>query len=243
MFFPDRIRSIRAGDRVLDVGPGSQPHPAAHVYLERRFDSDAEAQAQSGGMAPRHRRGRTVLYDGGRFPFADHAFDYVVCSHVLEHVPAAELPIFVAELQRVAGRGYLEFPTVFYELFNWSECHQWLLFYSGTEIRMLPKQGLGVQNVCLAYRSLFFGGDTLTYSILGRYPGLFFCGFEWRGSFAHRIVQRWDELVDQPSLEQTRRYLADESRRRGSLRARLAGLVRRCLSGSGCPRTAPRESQ
>ena len=35
MFFPDRIKSIEPGSKVLEVGPGATLHPAATVFLEK----------------------------------------------------------------------------------------------------------------------------------------------------------------------------------------------------------------
>ena len=59
-----------------------------------------------------------VYYDGGKFPFKDGEFDYVICSHVVEHVPHPEQ--FAAELFRVAKAGYMEYPTIYYEyLYNY----------------------------------------------------------------------------------------------------------------------------
>ena len=59
--------------------------------------------------------GRKVhFYNGGRFPFADNAFDYVIASHVVEHTPDPQE--FMSEVFRVGGgRGYLEFPLPPYE--------------------------------------------------------------------------------------------------------------------------------
>jgi SAM-dependent methyltransferase len=53
-------------------------------------------------------------YDGGRFPFSDNAFDYVIASHVVEHTPDPQE--FMSEVFRVGGgRGYIEFPLPPYE--------------------------------------------------------------------------------------------------------------------------------
>ncbi|MBL0358841.1 MAG: methyltransferase domain-containing protein [Chitinophagaceae bacterium] len=63
-----------------------------------------------------------VTYDSEVFPFADKEFDYVVCSHVLEHVDNVDQ--FLSEVQRVGKRGYLEFPTVYYDyLYNFLYTH------------------------------------------------------------------------------------------------------------------------
>lgn len=116
MFFSERIASIRPGDRVLEIGPGSTPHARANEFLEYQFDDPQVALVQRGNvLANPNFRGRTVsYYDGGRFPFADNAFDYVIASHVVEHAPDPQG--FMSELFRVGGgRGYIEFPLPPYE--------------------------------------------------------------------------------------------------------------------------------
>src|SRR6266853_536925 len=127
MFFPERISKIRRTDRVLEVGPGAYPHPRSDVLLERKFTHEEEAYAQRGYAAASKKTKNVIYYEGNRFPFGDNEFDYVICSHVLEHIPAEELEGFISELQRVAPKGFLEYPTVFYELVNFQPVHLWLM--------------------------------------------------------------------------------------------------------------------
>ena len=91
---------------VLDIGSGDKPHWRADVLLDR-FVSDAHGGQRSGRAAARVSR---PLFDAdaASMPFADGVFDYVVCSHMLEHVedPAA----VVAEMARVGAAGYIEVP-------------------------------------------------------------------------------------------------------------------------------------
>ena len=56
---------------------------------------------------------------------------------MLEHVDDVEL--FLNELTRVASRGYLEFPNIYYEyLYSFAE-HQNLLQYKDNAILWMPK--------------------------------------------------------------------------------------------------------
>lgn len=115
MLLADRLRSfhrrrialpVRRGDLVLDVGSGDKPSWRADVLLDG-YPGDEHAVQRSGSRAARVDRPLFVA-DAADMPFADNAFDYVICSHVLEHVldPAA----VVAELSRVARAGYIEVP-------------------------------------------------------------------------------------------------------------------------------------
>lgn len=112
MFFPDRITKIASKDNVLEVGPGGSPHPRSNVLLEKVFEGEKEAKSQRGYANKPKTKQKMVYYDGGRFPFKNKEFDYVICSHVLEHVLEEDLPTFISELQRVAKAGFIEFYTL-----------------------------------------------------------------------------------------------------------------------------------
>ena len=91
---------------VLDVGSGDKPHWRADVLLDR-FPGDEHGGQRSGASGARVDR---PLFDADAadMPFADKVFDYVICSHVLEHVEHPDAVI--AELTRVAKAGYIEVP-------------------------------------------------------------------------------------------------------------------------------------
>ena len=44
-----------------------------------------------------------------KLPFADKEFNFIIASHVLEHVE--DIEYFIKELERVANSGYIEVPT------------------------------------------------------------------------------------------------------------------------------------
>jgi len=51
----------------------------------------------------------TQIKPNQKLPFNDKEFDYVILSHVLEHVP--NLLDFASELERISKAGYIELPT------------------------------------------------------------------------------------------------------------------------------------
>ena len=94
---------VGSGALVLDVGSGHTPYPRADVLLDR-----------PGGDV--HRMGQILVVDrpmvfgdAMKMPFKDKAFDFVIASHILEHMkdPAH----FLKELSRVAKAGYIETPN------------------------------------------------------------------------------------------------------------------------------------
>jgi hypothetical protein len=124
------------GALVLDVGGGARPFPRADWVL------DLMGFAQRGQLGWDGHRGderfdertwvRRDICDREPWPFADDQFDFAVCSHTLEDVRD---PVWVAgELQRVARAGYVEVPSLPFELtygiqgqwVGWGH-HHWLV--------------------------------------------------------------------------------------------------------------------
>ena len=51
----------------------------------------------------------TKIEPNKKLPFKDKEFDYVILSHVMEHVP--NLIEFKSEVERIGKAGYIELPT------------------------------------------------------------------------------------------------------------------------------------
>ncbi len=97
---------VRDDDLVLDVGSGDKPSWRADVLLDRYTGAEYAVQ-RSGRSAARVSR-PLFSADAADMPFSDGAFDYAICSNLLEHVTD---PVGVArELSRVADAGYIEVP-------------------------------------------------------------------------------------------------------------------------------------
>ena len=99
--------AIEPGDKVLDIGSGHLPFPFATHLADLALSDGRVGRA---GVPFRHLDGKPV-YECGveKMPFTDKEFDFVYCSHVLEHATDPEEAC--RELMRVARRGYIETPT------------------------------------------------------------------------------------------------------------------------------------
>lgn len=143
MFFPERILAIKPGHQVLEVGPGAAPFKRANEFLEYKFESELEKVMQRGEIQeePIFDGRKVHYYSSSRFPFSDRQYDYVICSHVIEHVE--DPMVFLSELFRVSRNGaYLEFPLPTLELFYNFRVHKHFIWFDEKEraILFLPKQ-------------------------------------------------------------------------------------------------------
>lgn len=237
MFFPEKIKNIKPGDKVLEIGPGSLPFSRSDVYLDKVF-TGAEASAQRGYAKEISYNKPLYTYDGTAFPFKDNEFDYVICSHVLEHVPENELPSFFTEIQRVAKKGYVEFPTIFYELINYQDVHLWLMNYKNGTVYFLDKNIFSSGPVHKIYREMFYsrGGDL--QKLFTQYKELFFSAFEWEGNLTWKKVNNIDELVDENDYNTFKRYFALQKpqinrNNQGNMMSILKKLVKRLFASAG----------
>jgi SAM-dependent methyltransferase len=110
----DRL-GLKPGDRLLDLGCGFGRHAfegirrgATVVAFDYSFDELVQVNATLGAMLvadeiPRGAEGGGVRGDAHRLPFSDGAFDRIIASEVLEHLPDDAQAI--RELARVLRPG------------------------------------------------------------------------------------------------------------------------------------------
>ena len=84
--------------KVLDIGCGYTAHKNATVI------SDIQ------DLSNFYNDKNFVKLDGNILPFKDNEFDFVIASHVIEHVK--DVNTFIKELSRVSSKGYIELPTI-----------------------------------------------------------------------------------------------------------------------------------
>ena len=72
-----------------------------------------------------------------KLPFKDKEFDFVIASHVMEHVEDVEF--FIKELERVSNKGYIELPTKLEDnlVFENKKDHLWHMDFDDVELKLL----------------------------------------------------------------------------------------------------------
>lgn len=193
MFFPEKITSIKESDKVLEIGPGATPHPRSDVFLEIIYDNEEERIAQSGNVGILNTTKQIIYYNGEKFPFVDKEFDYIICSHVLEHVQ--NIPLFISEIQRVSSRGYFEFPTIYYDyLYNIPEHINFLLFSEG-EIKWIKKETSGLLEYSKIQEFFYVTLNKNYHDFINQLKVYFFHGFEWNGEIKIAEVKNIEEIL------------------------------------------------
>ena len=81
----------------MDIGCGYTANPYANVV--------ADAQ----DLSSFYKKKKFIKINSKKLPFNDNEFDFVVTSHVIEHVEDFEF--FIKEIERISKQGYIELPT------------------------------------------------------------------------------------------------------------------------------------
>jgi len=82
---------------ILDIGCG---------YTANQF---AKTVADVQDLSGFYKNKKFVRIKDKRLPFKDKEFDFVISSHVIEHVE--DFKFFISEIERVTAQGYIELPT------------------------------------------------------------------------------------------------------------------------------------
>lgn len=193
MFFPKLIKSIRPSDRVLEIGPGGTPHPRSDVFLEYDFESAVVAESQRGYQKNLKTQKPVIYYKEDIFPFKDKEFDYIICSHVAEHVE--NLDQFVKEITRVGKAGYIEYPTIYYDYMYNIEEHLTFIKYKNSTLHWMSKNKTHLAEFNAVQALLHESLNQKHYALVNALQSYFFEGFEWFDHIKTAQTTRLEDLV------------------------------------------------
>ena len=110
---------------VLDIGCGYNANKFAKVICDVQ------------DLSNHYQEKKFIRLTEKKLPFKDKEFDFVVASHVMEHVEDVEF--FIKELERVSKKGYIELPTILEDnlVFENKKDHLWHMDFDDVENKLL----------------------------------------------------------------------------------------------------------
>ncbi len=110
---------------ILDIGCGYSANEFANTICDVQDLSDF------------YKEKNFVKLESKKLPFDDNQFDFVIASHVMEHVE--DLKFFIGELERVSKKGYIELPTKLEDnlVFENKKDHLWHMDFDDVNLKLL----------------------------------------------------------------------------------------------------------
>ena len=126
--FVNEILSKNANWNVLDIGCGYRANENASVVADVQDLSDF------------YKNKNFIKIEEKRLPFKNKEFDFVIASHVIEHVDDFEF--FIKELERISNKGYIELPSRLADnlVFENKNDHIWWFCYDDLENRIIASK-------------------------------------------------------------------------------------------------------
>ena len=114
--------------KILDIGCGYRAHKNATVIADVQ---DFSQYYKDKNFVQIHEK---------KFPFKDKEFDFVISSHVIEHVDDFEF--FLKELERVSQKGYIELPSRLGDnlVFENKNDHIWWFTFDDAENKLIASK-------------------------------------------------------------------------------------------------------
>ena len=110
---------------ILDIGCGYNANKFAKVICDVQ------------DLSNHYQDKKFIRLTEKKLPFKDNEFDFVVASHVMEHVE--DIVFFIKELERVSKKGYVELPTMLEDnlVFENRKDHLWHMDFDDVENKLL----------------------------------------------------------------------------------------------------------
>lgn len=185
---------IPADAQVLDVGSGGWPFKRATALADKYVGSTTHR------VEPIVRDNRPFYeVDLEKLSFDDKSYDFVFCSHVLEHMDNPGTAM--RELMRVGKRGYIEVPTRLSDvMLNFTRIpnhHRWHGLVLGATLILVEwpdqeRRELGNE----FFEALQSSHSNAFQDFFERNRDLFFASLHWKGSFDFLVIDKHGKVID-----------------------------------------------
>ena len=114
--------------KILDIGCGFTAHKNASVIADIQDFSDY------------YKEKKFIKIKEKKLPFKNKEFDFVIASHVIEHVD--DLEFFIQELERISSKGYIELPSRLGDnlVFENENDHVWWFYFNDTTNKLIASK-------------------------------------------------------------------------------------------------------
>ena len=119
------ILSEKTNWKILDIGCGYSANEFATTICDVQDLSEF------------YKEKNFIKLENKSLPFKDNEFDFVIASHVLEHVE--DFKFFIKELERVSNKGYIELPTKLEDnlVFENKKDHLWHMDFNDVDSKLI----------------------------------------------------------------------------------------------------------
>ena len=124
----NRILEKNKNWKILDIGCGYRANENATVIADVKDFSNF------------YKKKKFIKIEDKNLPFKDKEFDFVISSHVIEHVD--DFKFFIKELERISSKGYIELPSRLEDnlVFENKNDHIWWFRYDDIENKLIASK-------------------------------------------------------------------------------------------------------
>ena len=114
--------------KILDIGCGYRANPNASVIADIQ------------DLSNHYKDKNFVKINEKKLPFKDKEFDFIIASHVIEHINDFEF--FINELERISSKGYIELPSRLEDnlVFENKTDHIWWFIYDDINSKLIASK-------------------------------------------------------------------------------------------------------
>ena len=166
--------------KILDIGCGYNANKYANVICDVQ------------NLSKHYQNKRFIQLTEKKLPFSDKEFDFVISSHVMEHVK--ELNFFITELERISTNGYIELPTKLEDnlVFENKNDHIWQMDFND------------IENKLTINKRIQYIEPVLTVSTIKKFDEFFrkslVLELEWSKSIEHEFISIDETIYKKPSI-------------------------------------------
>ena len=166
--------------KILDIGCGYNANKYANVICDVQE------------LSAHYKNKKFIQLTEKKLPFLDKEFDFVISSHVMEHVE--DLKFFISELERISSNGYIELPTKLEDnlVFENKNDHIWQMDFDDVENKLIINKRIQYIEPVLTVSSIKKFDEFFRKSLI--------LELEWKNNIEHEFVNLNENNYSKPSI-------------------------------------------